>query len=511
MPIANFASFQRHVRDCVAIAGSQGRTPVFNTTDTENQPPKRTRTRTQRGTIYDEELQQEQATQKQKSRRKRAKVVVSDGENPFELDEEQGIPKRLDYDLICRGGAFTSSNTSSSTSRSTRNPASTSNSGSMSEDAPREPQPASTQSSMGRFFSSSIDTNVSMRVSRSRTATRATTSDIPSTVSGGSGGSPDTNHGSTTTSGSSDRKRRREGNPPTKKASKKERTRPKLNDLDQPWLSIAELAIQDYSCKLATVSPFPNPVEEQVLANDALQRACFSIGHTITNEKVYQICKKLIIARDSHMCGELRDKLVPLIHEFYGFKDTSTEKGFHHNQELYDLLKTDNRLVFSDFKNQKGLYEGDIIQQAINAMWFFDSSRKKNHFTHYFNPIPLVTIALIFTVTEYIVNRWSSGSFKKGIPFCEQEYSDVYQRHLTNLEELKGRSNAHAAKLGRLQTRLYKRAIRQAKSVGVNDQPLLNDVNLDDFINTNDMDGQQDGGDDSDEDEDEDEEDQLEA
>ncbi|KIJ29912.1 hypothetical protein M422DRAFT_268578 [Sphaerobolus stellatus SS14] len=339
MPIANFTSFQRHVQDCVAIAGSQSCTPVFNATDTENQPPKRTRTRTQRGTIYDEELQQEQATQKQKSRHKQATVVVSDDENPFELDEEQGIPKRLDYDSIRQGGA-------------------------------------------GRFFSSSIDTNVSMRVSRSHTATHATTSDIPSTVSGGNSGSPDTNHGSTTTSGSSDRKRRRE-DPPTKKASKKERTRPKLNNLDQPWRSIAELAIQDYSCKLATVSPFPNPIEEQVLANDALQR---------------------------------------------------------------------------DFKN-----------------------------------------------------RWSSGSFKKGIPFCEQEYSDVYQMHLTNLEELKVRSNAHAAKLGRLQNRLYKRAIRQAKSVGVKDQPLLNDVDLNDFINTNDMDGQQDGGDDSDEDKDEDEEDQLEV
>jgi len=120
------------------------------------------------------------------------------------------------------------------------------------------------------------------------------------------------------------------------------------------------------------------------------------------------------MARDSHMRGTLKDNLIPLVRETFGFRNTSTPKAIIHNRKLYDVLKTNNSLVFKvstdtflfptsflsqrqDFRNRKGLYESPLIQQALNAMWFPNPAANGIKFAAYFNPIPIKTIALIYT------------------------------------------------------------------------------------------------------------------
>ena len=91
------------------------------------------------------------------------------------------------------------------------------------------------------------------------------------------------------------------------------------------------------------------------------------------------------------------------------------KKAIVHNCKLYDLLKTDNRIVFKvcivssavhhahttqDFQNCKGLYESSLLQQAVNIMWFSGPSGSGVTFSDYFSPIPLKTIALIYTVVS---------------------------------------------------------------------------------------------------------------
>ncbi|KIJ37518.1 hypothetical protein M422DRAFT_132388, partial [Sphaerobolus stellatus SS14] len=107
-----------------------------------------------------------------------------------------------------------------------------------------------------------------------------------------------------------------------------------------------------------------------------------------------------VTARDSHMRGNLKDRLIPLVCETYGFKASATKSAIIHNRKLYDLLKTDKRLVFKDFRERNGLYESPLIQQAINLAWFKDPSDNGAKFPSYFDPIPLRTIALIYTVVS---------------------------------------------------------------------------------------------------------------
>ncbi|KIJ36118.1 hypothetical protein M422DRAFT_143658, partial [Sphaerobolus stellatus SS14] len=107
-----------------------------------------------------------------------------------------------------------------------------------------------------------------------------------------------------------------------------------------------------------------------------------------------------IIARDSNMRGSIKDKVIPLVRETFGFKNSTDKKAIMHNRKLYDLLKTDNRIVFKDFRERKGLYESPLVQQTINIGWFADHSDTGVKFANYFNPIPIRTIALIYTVVS---------------------------------------------------------------------------------------------------------------
>lgn len=273
------------------------------------------------------------------------------------------------------------------------------------------------------------------------------------------------------------------------------RNRPKLSDLDRLRRAIVELAIQDYCSKLATECPFPNTAEEQKLAAAALIRSCETLNLKLDDEDTYDTALALVIARDSHMRGSLKDKLIPLVRETFGFKNSSSQKAVLHNRKLYDLLRTDNRIVFKDFRNRKGLYETPLIQQAVNIMWFSDPTADGIKFSTYFNPIPIRTITLIFTAVDFIVGRWATGTYRKGSAFTEKEYSEIYQRHVGSLEELRNYNDASAIKLLRIQRRLYARGRDNAGTAAtIADQPLLAEDDFDAFVDSSDIEGEDEFG-----------------
>lgn len=45
-----------------------------------------------------------------------------------------------------------------------------------------------------------------------------------------------------------------------------------------------------------------------------------------------------------------------------------------------------------------GLFEHPIFQEILNSMWFQDTRNEGIKFEKYFTPIPLQTLAFIFTV-----------------------------------------------------------------------------------------------------------------
>ncbi|KIJ40972.1 hypothetical protein M422DRAFT_256148 [Sphaerobolus stellatus SS14] len=79
------------------------------------------------------------------------------------------------------------------------------------------------------------------------------------------------------------------------------------------------------------------------------------------------------------------------------------------------------------------------------------------------------------------------ASGAQGTSFTEKLHAEVYQRHLSSLEELKNRSGIHAHKLLRLRRHLYARAREHAgAAASINDRPLLDENDIDDFVTNSD-------------------------
>ncbi|KIJ50067.1 hypothetical protein M422DRAFT_160127 [Sphaerobolus stellatus SS14] len=105
-----------------------------------------------------------------------------------------------------------------------------------------------------------------------------------------------------------------------------------------------------------------------------------------------------IIARDSQMRGEIKTKLAPIVASTFGFDLSGTQRAKLKNRELAAFLLTENRIIFKDFNARQGAYQSPILQQIINAMWFKEPEDEGFIHATYFKPMPLKTIALIFTV-----------------------------------------------------------------------------------------------------------------
>jgi Domain of unknown function (DUF6532) len=53
-----------------------------------------------------------------------------------------------------------------------------------------------------------------------------------------------------------------------------------------------------------------------------------------------------------------------------------------------------------DYKAHIGLFENECLLEVLQAQWFADLQDEGVKFHAYFNPIPLPTIALVFTAVS---------------------------------------------------------------------------------------------------------------
>ncbi|KAG1791926.1 uncharacterized protein HD556DRAFT_1240024, partial [Suillus plorans] len=86
-----------------------------------------------------------------------------------------------------------------------------------------------------------------------------------------------------------------------------------------------------------------------------------------------------------------------------------------------------------DWETKCGIYKTELIQSAVNDMWFVNRSDEGVIHSRYFEPLPVEIIALILTAIEYCIDEWITR-VKEDIKFSAATYSPVYQVHLTSLQ-----------------------------------------------------------------------------
>ncbi|GJJ14563.1 hypothetical protein Clacol_008828 [Clathrus columnatus] len=209
---------------------------------------------------------------------------------------------------------------------------------------------------------------------------------------------------------------------------------------------------------IATHCPFPDLTEHHAHAQAALTRSSNLLRIAIKDEESYNTLVNLLLPRASHMHGELRTKLTPLVASNYGFKLPVSENVEYMNCELVKMLLFKDAFLFQEPNRQNDRDEGV-------------------KFSEYFNPIPFPVIALIFTVVEFIINQWESGSYRNVTAFTAKEYKQVYLRHLQSLEATDSTSHTCSIKL-KIRKSLYSMACKAAGVKSRRDLEIIDDEDI---------------------------------
>ncbi|KII83182.1 hypothetical protein PLICRDRAFT_119776, partial [Plicaturopsis crispa FD-325 SS-3] len=117
-----------------------------------------------------------------------------------------------------------------------------------------------------------------------------------------------------------------------------------------------------------------------------------------------------IVRRGSQVRGELITKARPIVKGYFGFHSGKDEADVDHNRDLVDALKSNAGYLYADPEQQVGLCESRLVQEVINAMWFMNKRDEGVTETAFFDPLPLVTVALVFTVIEHCIDEFSTGT-----------------------------------------------------------------------------------------------------
>ncbi|KAG1873946.1 hypothetical protein F4604DRAFT_1582389, partial [Suillus subluteus] len=189
-----------------------------------------------------------------------------------------------------------------------------------------------------------------------------------------------------------------------------------------------------YCCLVVTQAPFPDTLlVETKLAKRAWHEASDITGLTI---QLMPSLVKMMTRRTSHVRGELKMKMRGLTASFFGFRASRSMAAIKANRDLAESLKEGNSFVF---KLKSGIYKTELIQKAINDMWFANRSDEGILYAKYFNPLPVKMMALVLTVMECCVDEWTTG-VREDVKFSSASYGPVYLAHLDSLQRFEERT-----------------------------------------------------------------------
>ncbi|KAJ7229334.1 hypothetical protein C8J57DRAFT_1583232 [Mycena rebaudengoi] len=208
-----------------------------------------------------------------------------------------------------------------------------------------------------------------------------------------------------------------------------------------PWVSSArpnpkglellKQAISNFRVLISAENAFPDHDTEVEFVGRAWNGACHTLK--LSMELTPNIAK-LIANRGSHLRGELKTKIKPLIEITYGFNNGQNKKSIARNRVLAEELKDGCTFAFKDIKERKGMYKNTILQTAVNAMWFANRRDEGAMYPEYIDPFPLQAFGLTLAVIENLIDQYATG-IRTETPFTANDYRGVYEAHCKALLE----------------------------------------------------------------------------
>ncbi|KAJ7218590.1 hypothetical protein GGX14DRAFT_560937 [Mycena pura] len=124
-----------------------------------------------------------------------------------------------------------------------------------------------------------------------------------------------------------------------------------------------------------------------------------------------------------------------LIDTAYGFHASEKQTVIDRNLTKVKRLTADAAFIYKDPKEKTGFAQNDIIMTSIVNIWFKNNKTRGSKNPDFFNLLRLPTLALLFTAIEWGIERWATGRFMDGGEFNETKNSDIYDGHLSRLQD----------------------------------------------------------------------------
>ncbi|KAJ7776027.1 hypothetical protein DFH07DRAFT_799057 [Mycena maculata] len=138
-----------------------------------------------------------------------------------------------------------------------------------------------------------------------------------------------------------------------------------------------------------------------------------------------------ITKRGSHIRGKVVDSFRPLFPSHYGFQRSLSKAAIAANKAKSEALLEGASFHYKDVMASTGYGENAIIAAARSHIIFKNKHSLAAIFRSYFDPIPPAYLALEFSVLEFLVKEWSTGTH---IPdtFTEKDNADINKWCATN-------------------------------------------------------------------------------
>ncbi|TBU36436.1 hypothetical protein BD309DRAFT_984946 [Dichomitus squalens] len=224
---------------------------------------------------------------------------------------------------------------------------------------------------------------------------------------------------------------------PPFKDDKVPKGKPKASDYEAHASRMIVRACRFYSVLICTEDPFPDDEKQVLWADKAWLSVCqeVQVFYRMTDH-----IEQIIIERDSHARGSLRDLVRPWIESTYESRTSLRIPGFSTSTQMSHTPSSITRRVtdasgLDDTFTPSGFALHPIIHKVIQKSWFSDATGLGIRYSTYFSPIRNVTLALLFTAIEFCLDQWETGIFNSRLQFTEKLYRPKYNKHLRAIEE----------------------------------------------------------------------------
>ncbi|PPQ99923.1 hypothetical protein CVT26_009255 [Gymnopilus dilepis] len=216
---------------------------------------------------------------------------------------------------------------------------------------------------------------------------------------------------------------------------------PKASDFEDTAKALILRACFEYECRISTRDAFPSTAERRKWAAKCWKNACADL------EELYSISdtiKLLMYQRGSRIRGRGIDKIKQRV-----------EVIFVYSPYLHAVI----HVLGQDYEARTGYAQGRLVFESLQTIWF---EKKSSHGVvfgkKFFNPISLRTIALIFAIADFILERWSTGTYVAANMY-ETEVRERYYQFESHLQQW---HDVKPEVVDKMLTTLYNRAYRDA-------------------------------------------------